>query len=92
MIYEVIMSKGSAIRIDEEDLKHIKENISSTLIRVKEGIINPSFMVMIVPTKEEDVIIRKITEIGEDRIARITGEERIPKLSDLMSDEVKKLK
>lgn len=91
MIYEVIMSKGEKIKIDEEDLVKIKENLSANLIRVKQGIINPSFMVMIVPTNEADVISKPIVEIDESSgVAVQTGVERIAVLADKMSD-VKKL-
>lgn len=89
-IYELIMSKGEKIKIDEEDLQKVKENISANLIRVKQGIINPSFMVMIVPTNESDVITKPKYEI-EGGTAKIVGEEKIHSLADLMSSEVKKL-
>lgn len=84
------MSKSSPIRIDEEDLVKIRQNLSANLIQVKQGIINPSFMVMIVPTKEPDVFLKPIIK-EEDGVAKIVGQEEIKKLSDLMSSDVKRL-
>lgn len=52
MIYKVNMSKGSFIHIDDEDLEKIKVNIKAPLVQVKQGIINPSFMISIVPDPE----------------------------------------
>lgn len=90
MIYEVIMSKGEKIKIDEEDLVKIKENLSANLIRVKQGIINPSFMVMIVPTNEEDTAIRQRVELRDGK-AVVVKDIEIKVLADKMSGDVKKL-
>ena len=90
MIYEVQMSKGDKIKIDEEDLLHIQANISAHLIRVKQGIINPSFMVMIVPTNEPDTLKKPTMERGDNTMT-ITGEKEVKVLADLMGSEVKKL-
>lgn len=89
-IYEVIMSKGEKIKIDEEDLVKIKENLSANLIRVKQGIINPSFMVMIVPTNEADV--KAIPQWDtEGPTAKVTGFEEVKVLADKMSTDTKRL-
>lgn len=84
MIYEIHMSKGQNIKIDEQDLAKIKENISENLIMIKHGIINPSFMVSITPTNESDFIIKPKIEI-ENGIAKIVGEEKIARLANEMS-------
>ncbi len=92
MIYEIIMSKGEKIRIDEDDLKKVKNNLSASLIQVKQGIINPSFMVMIVPTNEPDKVLKPIYEEGGDeRTMKMVGEEEVNVLGDKMSEDVKKL-
>ncbi len=90
MIYDLILSKGSVIKIDEEDLEVIKDNIGKSLIKIKQGIFNPSFMVTIVPTNQSDVIEKYKIET-QGNIAKITGTEEIKVLPDLMSKEVKKL-
>lgn len=90
MIYELILSRGEKIRIDEDDLKHIKENISANLIVIKQGMINPSFLVMIVPTNEPDVV-SKPTFDTEGSTAKVTGFEERKVLADLMGSEVKRL-
>lgn len=90
MIYEVIMSKGEKIKIDEEDLAKIRINLSASLIQVKQGIINPSFMVMIVPTNEADVVSKPIIEL-DGMTAKYVGEEEVKVLADKMSADTKKL-
>lgn len=89
MIYEITMSKGEKIKIDEEDLVKIKENLSANLIRVKQGIINPSFMVMITPTNEPDVIIKQ-EYWQEGDTMKVVGQTEVKVLADKMS-EFKKL-
>jgi len=84
MIYEIQMSKGDTIKIDEEDLKKIEENIGASLIRVKQAIINPSFMVSIYPTEEKEFVIKKKFEI-ENGMAKVIGEEKIKTLADKMT-------
>jgi len=84
MIYEIQMSKGSTIKIDEQDLHHLQDNLSAPLIRVKQAIINPSFMVSIFPTEEKEFIIKPKIEI-ESGIAKVVGEEKIRVLADKMN-------
>jgi len=89
MIYLVEMSRGANIKIDEADLAHIQKNIDQSLIRVKQGIINPSFMVSIIPTNEKDVEIKNKIEMKEGR-AVIVGSEEVRVLADKMN--IKNLK
>ena len=84
MIYEIQMSKGPSIKIDEEDLVKIKANIGESLIQIKQGIINPSFMIAIIPTDEEETRVKKFIEIHEGR-AVVTATETIKKLVDKMT-------
>lgn len=60
MIYEVHLSKGNKVKIDEDDLNKIKENLSSNFIQVKMGIINPSFIISIIPIEETDSYQEKV--------------------------------
>lgn len=91
MIYEAIMSKGDKIKIDEEDLQKLQENIKAPFIRVKQAIINPSFLVMIIPTNEPETKITYTYKENIDGSVMITGEEERAALADLMSIN-KKLK
>ena len=84
MIYIVNMSKGKDIRIDEEDLVKIEGNLSASLIRIKQGIINPSFMISITPTDEEDFRVKPKMKLV-DGVARVIGMERINVLEDKMN-------
>lgn len=85
MIYLINMSKGESIKIDEEDLTKIQENLSAPLIRVKQAIINPSFMISITPSgNEEDLVTRKKIVV-EDGVAKIVGEESVKVLADKMN-------
>lgn len=78
------MSKGPSIKIDEEDLAKIKANIGESLIAVKQGIINPSFMISIIPTTEKEFVVRNKYEHG-DGIVKIIGEEKVRALADTMN-------
>lgn len=84
MIYEINMSKGVNIRIDEEDLQKIKDNLSSSLIIVKQAIINPSFMISITPTEEQDIVIRPKVLV-ENGVAKIIGEDKVSVLANNMN-------
>lgn len=84
MIYLAEMSRGANIKIDEEDLTHIQKNISQALIRVKQGIINPSFMISIIPTEEKEFIV-KTKLVIENGAAKVVGREEVRALADKMS-------
>lgn len=84
MIYEIKMSKGESIRIDEEDLIKIENNIGASLIRVKQAILNPSFMVCITPTDEQDFVVKPKIEVVNG-VAKIIGEEKVTLLADKMT-------
>ena len=89
MIYLLNMSKGKDIKIDEDDLQKLKDNIKAPLIQLKQGIINPSFMISIVPTDEPDVIKRpKVEYIEKDgeRVARVISEDSVKLLADKMTN------
>jgi hypothetical protein len=90
MIYLLNMSKGKDIKIDEDDLQKLKDNIKAPLIQLKQGIINPSFMISITPTDEPDVITKPQIEYVETdghRMARIVGEDKIKLLADKMTNK-----
>lgn len=91
MIYQIEMSRGPSIKIDEEDLAKIKANIGESLISVKQGIINPSFMISIIPTDEEDTKIDKKIEIVNGRPTMIVG-KKTSTLSNKMNINNKQLK
>lgn len=84
------MSKGQNIKIDEQDLKKIKENMSENFIVVKQAIINPSFIVSITPTEEKEFATKPKVEI-DNGIAKIVGQEKIATLADKMSVNTKEL-
>jgi hypothetical protein len=85
MIYLIHLSKGEKIKIDEEDLQHIQDNLSAPLIRVKQAIINPSFMVSITPSENEEDIVTRKKVIVENGVAKIIGEESVKALADKMN-------
>lgn len=94
MIYLVNMSRGKDIKIDEEDLQKLRENIKAPLIQLKQGIINPSFMISIIPTDEPDEVKKPKIEYAErngERIAKIIGEESIKLLENKMTGTLKQL-
>lgn len=87
MIYELIMSKGEKIRIDQEDLEKLQANSSSFMVVLKQAMVRPPFVVAVLPTSESEKM-EKVEII--DGKPRITSDMK--KLTDLMRiDKYKKL-
>ena len=84
MIYKIHMSRGDDIKIDEEDLAKLKENIAEKLIALKQGIINPSFMISITPTSEKE-FVEKPDLIVENGVAKIIGTTKVATLANKMN-------
>lgn len=85
MIYKLNLSKGESIRIDEEDLEVIKKNIKASLIQVKQGIFNPSFMISIVPQPDEKEFVEKVRiEKTRNGDVRIVEEGRLSAIKKLL--------
>lgn len=84
MIYKVNMSKGEPVLIDEEDLQKLEDNINEKLIRLKQAIINPSFMISIVPTGEEDKRIIPTLERRGNKMVQV-GRQEVSKIGDVMN-------
>lgn len=85
MIYELHTSTGQTVRIDDEDLQKISDNVDQFMVKVKQGIIRPPFISVIIPTREDEW---KIKAIIEDRDGRptIVGREKVKVLGDLMKE------
>lgn len=84
MIYQIEMSKGPPIKIDEEDLAKIKANIGESLIAIKQGIINPSFMISITPTTEAEFTTQRKVEMIDGR-PTMKISENVRALADKMN-------
>lgn len=92
MIYELHTSTGQKIKIDSEDLDKIQKNVDAFMVILKQGIVRPPFISIILPTKESDTERTPITEIDEDtRMARVVGFKEKNKVEDLMGSLTKKL-
>ena len=91
--YKVILSTGKAeIILDQEDYEKMTNNMGGgNLIRVKQAIINPSFIVAVIPFEVEK---KKEVEgfIDEKRgVFVITAEKEKPMLVDKFKPDVKSL-
>ena len=53
------------------------------MVKLKQGIVRPPFISVIVPTKEDEWMTEHITERIDDRIV-IVSEKRIKRIGDLM--------
>lgn len=84
MIYELHTSTGQKIRIDDEDLQKISDNADQFMIKLKQGIVRPPFISVIVPTGEDEWVKQFITEHRDGRVI-VTGEKKVKRLGDLMS-------
>jgi hypothetical protein len=83
MIYELHTSTGQTVRIDDEDLNKIAENTDQFMVKVKQGIIRPPFISVIIPTGEDEWRDKLITKEIEGRVV-VTGREKVKRLGDLM--------
>lgn len=84
MIYELHTSTGQKIKIDDDDLKKIADNTDQFMVKVKQGIVRPPFISVIVPTGESDWIEQHVTEQRGNKVY-ITGTKKVRRLADLMS-------
>jgi signal peptidase I len=84
MIYELHTSTGQKIRIDDDDLKKIEDNAAEFMVKLKQGIVRPPFISVIVPTNEKETKIESIIEKRGDKVV-ITGEREVKVLKDLMT-------
>ena len=84
MIYELHTSTGQKIRIDDDDLKHLADNTDQFMVKLKQGIVRPPFISVIVPTNEKETKIESIIEKRGDRFV-VTGEKEVKVLKDLMT-------
>jgi hypothetical protein len=84
MIYELHTSTGQKIRIDDDDLKKISDNTDQFMVKLKQGIVRPPFISVIVPTNEKETKIESIIERRGDRLV-VTGEKEVKVLKDLMT-------
>lgn len=93
MKYTLHLSNKSTVVIDEEDFeKFQKFSTSGNFIRLKQAIINPSFVIAITPLKEQPS--RKIDGyISEETGAFVVTEEKeeIPQLEDEFPSKVRAL-
>jgi len=87
MIYKLVLSKGDDIKLDEEDLEKIQNNIAEKLIRIKQGIFNPSFMISIIPTDENEFTKRPNRVVMGDNGAKLEYAE-VRTLSDKMNKKL----
>lgn len=85
--FKIVMSTGDSIPIDPEEVDAVYRGLEQgSLIRVKQGIVNPSFLVSIVKDKER--IDRFIDDTRHDSPKRAKGLEP---LKDLFADGCVKL-
>lgn len=84
MIYELHTSTGQKIRIDDDDLKKISDNTDQFMVKLKQGIVRPPFISVIVPTNEKETKVESIIERRGDKVV-VTGEREVKVLKDLMT-------
>lgn len=83
--YKVIMSRGEDIPIDPSEVQVVQIGASQgKLIRVRQGLINPSYLVSIVEDKERKQRWLEDTKYSQEKKRRLLGMES---LTDIFSDE-----
>jgi hypothetical protein len=93
MTYTIFLSNKNEIVIDDEDYKKFTENVKSgNLIKLKRAIINPSFVVSIIPDsiKSQRRIEGHIDQLTGNYVIDREGYEPL-KLADEFQEAYKKL-
>lgn len=90
MIYELHSSVGPKILIDDDDLTKIEENAAEFMVRVKQGIVRPPFISLIVPTGKPSEEVKREYEKDEKRnVMRLKSEKKVKVLADLMDPKLR---
>lgn len=92
-LYNVILSNKTSVKIDEVDFQKLQSGIGSgNLIRFKQAIINPSFIVAILPIFEKEKTQIEGYEDKERGVFVVTVEKKEEILEDLFNlTETKRL-
>lgn len=53
MMYKIVLNTKQEIIIDATDYEKFTQNLSSTFVRLKSAVINPSYVVVIIPVDKE---------------------------------------
>ena len=89
--YKAIMSNGDDISIDANEIDLVQRAINAgTFIRVRQGIINPSYLVSIVEDKKRRVEFLENTKYSDERSTALRAAGMRP-LSDIFSKHVPRL-
>lgn len=84
MIYEIHNSKGPSILADDADLTKIETNTGAFMVRIKQGIVRPPFIVSIIPTDRKETYLEQKVSIVNG-VARVTSSTQTKVLKDLMA-------
>ena len=90
--YKIVLSNKEEFEIDETEFNKVLAGLNSgSFVKIKQGIFNPSFVVMVVPIKKETekVIKGRIDEKTGKFVADVY-EEKLPLIENKF-EEIKKL-
>lgn len=88
MIFTIHTSDGKSCRADDEDLEKLEQNVDSFMVKLKQGIVRPPFITIILPTGESSFSDKYVfnTVNGERKVSKVRGDR---KLQDLMQEREK---
>src|SRR3990167_2326326 len=89
--YRISMSSKDKIVVDEDDFAKLEQNLGTgNLIRLKKGIVNPSFIVSIYPITQQEALAEEYTEKKiEGHIDEKTGKYTIDKQTEIIQTTLK---
>ena len=91
--YKIVLSNKEEFEIDETEFEKVLVGLGGgSFVKIKQGIFNPSFVVMVIPIRKEDEKIIKghIDEKTGKFIADVY-EENSPKIKNEFTEDIKKL-
>ncbi len=70
--YKIVMSTGAEVKIDQDEVAKVMGGIQrGGMIAVKQGLVNPSFIVSVLPDK--------------DRVEKVYGDQSVAELPPLVN-------
>jgi hypothetical protein len=92
--YKIILSSKHEVVVDEDDYGKIEQGIASgSLIKTKTALINPSFLVAVIPEEVKPKVIEEgkmVMDENGHKVFKVTGQKEVyPILPDMFSKQKK---
>lgn len=91
--YKIVLSNKEELEIDETEFDKVLAGLGSgSFVKIKQGLFNPSFVVMVIPIKKEPS--KKIDGYIDEKSGKFiatTHEETEPEIKNEFTNDIKQL-